>query len=172
MATLVKAVRAKRARAMLRVARLPAAKVEPPAAVTPQPAAPLCWSVIAVTTRDDAYVLRRGTLSLAPGLQAPARCGLHAAARLPTLRAQGAMLWTDEIVQPRERLRALERDDCWVRAWLQFARAPVEGGGRVFDLRFETLPRDNFTALPLGRAGCPANVTRWTPPRADLLAPR
>ena len=164
-------VLAQRARVQT-VALLPARERIVDVVRSPHPAAPLCWSVIAVTTRDDAYVLRRGTLSLAPGLQAPARCGLHAAARLPTLRAQGAMLWTDEIVQPRERLRALERDDCWVRAWLQFARAPVEGGGRVFDLRFETLPRDNFTALPLGRAGCPANVTRWTPPRADLLAPR
>jgi inner membrane protein len=139
---------------------------------SPQPAAPFCWSVIAITERDDAYVLRRGTLSLAPRLQDPGRCGLHATANLPTLRADGAMLWTDEVVQPIERLRALERDDCWVRAWLQFARAPVTDGRRVYDLRFETLPRHNFTEMPIGREGCPANVTRWTPPRADLLGPR
>jgi inner membrane protein len=139
---------------------------------SPQPAAPLCWSVIAITERDDAYVLRRGTLSLSPRIQDPARCGLHVTAGLPTVRAEGALLWTDEIVQPLGRLRALARDDCWVRAWLQFARAPVADGRRVFDLRFETLPRDNFTAMPIGRAGCPANVTGWTPPRADLLAPR
>jgi inner membrane protein len=164
-------VLAQRARVQT-VALLPARERIVDVVRSPQPAAPLCWSVIAVTTRDDAYVLRRGRCRSRPGLQEPARCGLHATARLPTLRAEGPMLWTDEIVQPRARLRALERDDCWVRAWLQFARAPVDGGGRVFDLRFETLPRDNFTALPLGRAGCPANVTRWTPPRADLLAPR
>ena len=139
---------------------------------SPHPAAPLCWSVIAITERDDAYVLRRGTLSLAPALQDPARCGLHATAKLPTLRADRGMLWTDEIAQPLARLRALERDDCWVRAWLQFARAPVADDRRVFDLRFETIPRDNFTAMPQGRAGCPAHVTGWTPPRADLLAPR
>jgi hypothetical protein len=139
---------------------------------TPQPGAPLCWTVIAITARDDAFVLRRGTMSLAPRVQDPARCGLHAFVGLPTLRAQGAMLWTDEIVQPLERLRTLERDDCWVRAWLQFARAPVADGRRVFDLRFEGLPGANFTEMAIGRAGCPANVTRWTPPRADLLAPR
>jgi inner membrane protein len=153
-------------------ARLPEAERVVDIVRSPQPAAPFCWSVIAVTERDDAYVLRRGTLSLAPALQDPARCGLHATAKLPTLRAEGSMLWTDEIVQPLSRLRALERDDCWVRAWLQFARAPVAGDGRVFDLRFEALPGDNFTAMSLGRAGCPAHVTRWTPPRADLLAPR
>lgn len=162
---------AERARAAT-AARLPPAERVVDVVRSPQPAAPLCWSVIAITERDDAYVLRRGTLSLAPRIQDPARCGLHATANLPTLRADGAMLWTDEIVQPLGRLRALERDDCWVRAWLQFARAPVADGRRVFDLRFETLPRHNFTDLPLGRAGCPANVTRWTPPRADLLAPR
>jgi inner membrane protein len=139
---------------------------------SPHPAAPLCWSVIAITERDDAYVLRRGTLSLAPAVQDPARCGLHATAKLPTVRADRGMLWTDEIAQPLARLRALHRDDCWVRAWLQFARAPVADDRRVFDLRFETLPRDNFTAMPLGRAGCPAHVTAWAPPRADLLAPR
>jgi inner membrane protein len=139
---------------------------------SPHPAAPLCWSVIAITERDDAYVLRRGTLSLAPAVQDPARCGLHATAKLPTVRADRGMLWTDEIAQPLARLRALHRDDCWVRAWLQFARAPVADDRRVFDLRFETLPRDNFTAMPLGRPGCPAHVTAWAPPRADLLAPR
>jgi inner membrane protein len=154
------------------VALLPAQERIVDVVRSPQPAAPLCWSVIAITARDDAYVLRRGTLSIAPRLQDPARCGLHATARLETLRVEGAMLWTDEIVQPLARLRTLERDDCWVRAWLQFARAPVADGRRVFDLRFETLPRDNFTAMPQGRAGCPAHVTRWTPPRADLLAPR
>jgi inner membrane protein len=139
---------------------------------SPQPAAPLCWSVIAITERDDVYVLRRGTLSLAPALQDPARCGLHRTAKLPTVRGDRGMLWTDEIAQPLDRLRALQRDDCWVRAWLQFARAPVVDDRRVFDLRFETLPRDNFTAMPQGRAGCPAHVTGWTPPRADLLVPR
>ena len=153
-------------------ARLPTTERMVDIVRSPHPASPLCWSVIAITEREDAYVLRRGTLSLAPAIQDPARCGLHATAQLPTLRADRGMLWTDEIVQPLARLRALEREDCWVRAWLQFARAPVADDRRVFDLRFETLPRDNFTAMPLGRAGCPANVTGWTPPRADLLAPR
>lgn len=139
---------------------------------SPHPAAPFCFAVIAVSGRGDDIVLRRGTLSLARALQDPARCGLHATAGLPTRRVQGSMLWTDEVVQPRERLRTLAREDCWVRAWLQFARAPVADERRVFDLRFETLPRDNFTSMELGRAGCPARVTDWTPPRADLLAPR
>jgi hypothetical protein len=57
-----------------------------------------------------------------------------------------------------------------VRAWLQFGRAPFFSGDEIRDLRFETGPRENFTAMPiLEGGGCPANVTSWGLPRSDLL---
>jgi hypothetical protein len=64
--------------------------------------------------------------------------------------------------------------DCWVRAWLQFARAPAVEGDEVADLRFGREGRGNFTTMrTAGGAtrGCPAYLTAWRPPRADLLSP-
>jgi hypothetical protein len=45
--------------------------------------------------------------------------------------------------------------------------------GMILDLRFQDGRRENFTAMKL-RAGpeaaaCPANMTHWAMPRADLL---
>ena len=70
-------------------------------------------------------------------------------------------------------VRARYRDDCWVRAWLQFGRAPLISDGSISDLRYGASPRGNFTTMilktPFEAAGCPANLTTWRPPRADLL---
>jgi hypothetical protein len=84
----------------------------------------------------------------------------------------GVIAWTEEIHQPLAQLRDLHDRDCWVRAWLQFGRAPVIRNGRILDLRFETGQRGNFTAMALARdpsSGCPAYVTPWALPRADVL---
>jgi hypothetical protein len=62
-----------------------------------------------------------------------------------------------------------------VRAWLQFGRAPMVRDDEILDLRFER-GGENFTAMrrrpPLEAATCPPHLTRWEPPRADLLEPR
>ena len=69
------------------------------------------------------------------------------------------------------RLRSLRQSDCWVRAWLQFARAPGIGDGSVTDLRFGGL--GNFTTMPLRpfaeASVCPPHLTPWAMPRADLV---
>jgi inner membrane protein len=157
-------------------------------ALTPDPAAPLCWTVIAIE-RDqaaDTFVTRRGTLSLRPAWQPPERCASHRLIGLkPTRRVgDGRLVWSDEIHQPLAALRDLAARDCWVAAWLQFGRAPVLRADRIFDLRFEG-PR-NFTTMMLRQppvltastaavtsaaatvSPCPANLTNWAMPRADL----
>jgi inner membrane protein len=160
-------------------------------ALTPDPAAPLCWTVIAIE-RDqetDTFVTRRGTLSLRPAWQSPERCASHRLMRLQSTRrvGDGRLLWSEEIRQPLAALRNLAARDCWGAAWLQFGRAPVLRADRIFDLRFEG-PRGNFTtmtlrqpsvitastsatpaaAAPATMAPCPANMTNWAMPRADL----
>jgi inner membrane protein len=144
---------------------------------TPNPASPLCWSVIAVEKNvlDGTFVLRRGTLSLAPTLQPATSCASFRFVGEPALNSKDAhqLVWTDEIRESLQRLRDLSVQDCWVMAWLQFGRAPVIRNGRLFDLRFENGAGTNFTTLTLttGRnAGrCPTRVTPWAMPRADLL---
>lgn len=166
--------------------------------LTPNPASPACWSVIAIELDDrkdarqedregdresglePSYVLRRGTLSLWPAVRRPETCASH---RLMDPRdigraGDGRIVWSDEIRQPLAHLRTLAGRDCWVAAWLQFGRAPVFADGRVYDLRFTSAVGGNFSAMTLrspgaadGAASCPANLTHWGMPRADLLQP-
>jgi inner membrane protein len=161
-------------------------------ALTPDPAMPLCWTVIAIERDREAgtVVTRRGTLSLRAAWQSPERCASHRLIGLrPTRRVgDGRLVWSEEIRQPLAALRDLAARDCWVAAWLQFGRAPMLRDDRIFDLRFEG-PRGNFTTMTLrqppvvapstapSRASdrndapaspCPANVTSWAMPRADL----
>jgi inner membrane protein len=142
--------------------------------LSPNPADPACWTVIAIEKdeRGGAFAHHRGTLSLAPRWRPPTACASHRfAGRSATRVAGGRLAWNDEVRQPLEALRALSERDCWARAWLQFGRAPALRDGEIVDLRFDNGPRDNFTAMPVDpdRAGCPARLTRWARPRADLL---
>ncbi len=143
--------------------------------LSPDPAVPVCWTVI-VLERDTAalqLVLRRGTLSLLPAFHPPASCVSHRFTAAESGRpSTGPTVWREEIHQPLAQLRDLNDRDCRVNAWLQFGRAPVIRDGQILDLRFETGRRGNFTAMSIGRdssANCPTYVTPWELPRADLL---
>jgi inner membrane protein len=145
--------------------------------LNPNPGAPLCWAVIAIQKDETAgdYALHRGTLSLWPAWQPAIGCPSHRLAGLATAPgATRALAWHEPVRRPLHPLRELARRDCWVRAWLQFGRAPALREQTIVDLRFETGARRNFTAMklpPLAQgAPCPANLTAWGTPRADLLA--
>jgi inner membrane protein len=145
--------------------------------LTPDPANPLCWSVIVVDRDDGAgeYGLHPGTLSVAPGWLPPTACASHRfGAPRPYRIVDGRLAVYGDIRQPLESLRALRDRDCAVKAWLQFGRAPRVVDGEIVDLRFDR-GRDNFTAMRLAAgpeaASCPPHLTRWEPPRSDLLAP-
>jgi inner membrane protein len=142
--------------------------------LTPNPASPLCWSVIALELRerDAEYVLWRGTLSLAPEWIPPAACASQrlAGARETRSLGDGRFVLRDTRTQSLTRLRRLAGGDCWVRAWLRFGRAPVVEDGSIYDLRFAERIGQNFSRMELApRRGCPSNVPNWGMPRADLL---
>ena len=141
--------------------------------LTSNPSSPLCWAVIAIELREteDEYVLWRGTLSLAPEWKAPTACASHQFEGLRDARIVGhrRLALRDTTHQPLQRLRTLAKENCWVRAWLRFGRAPVIDGGSIFDLRFSDRPGREFTNTRLAQQGCPANVPNWAMPRADLL---
>jgi inner membrane protein len=145
--------------------------------LSPDPAVPICWTVI-VLERNAAsgdLISRRGTLSMMPRLHPPSACVSRRF--MPgdngPLSSPGAIAWSDEFHDPVARLRLLYDRDCWVRAWLQFGRAPTLQDGRILDLRFDTGVRSNFSALRIpadpASAGCPAHVTAWGLPRRDVL---
>lgn len=143
--------------------------------LNPKPAAPLCWDALTVEKNEASgdYFLRRGTLALFDGWLPMRAC--DAASHNPTAigASRSRVVWSEPLRESLERLRALSRDDCWVRAWLQFGRAPSLGDQEIADFRFGGRGRSNFTAMqllpPATAKVCPPNLTDWGVPRADLL---
>ena len=140
--------------------------------VNPNPGWPVCWAVIAIAKDADDLMLRRGTLSLLPAWHPLDRCPSHRLEVMPPVPGGEPLAWAAELRQPVGELRDLSRSDCWVRAWLQFGRAPFIRDGTIADLRFESGARGNFTAMALPREdrGCPPAMTSWGMPRADVLS--
>ncbi|WP_036168199.1 metal-dependent hydrolase [Massilia sp. 9096] len=144
-------------------------------ALSAYPANPLCWSFVTVASgADDASVhLRRGLLSIAPGVDAVKACpaalagaaGPDATPRIAWQSAQSEALAT---------LRTLRQTNCHVDAWLRFARAPAltPADGTATDARWGPPGSYNFSTLSyadLASLPCPHAVPGWGYPRADLL---
>jgi inner membrane protein len=150
--------------------------------LTPMPANPLCWDIIAVVARGQDYGLRRGVLSLAPSLLSPYQCGdknLQApttAQLQPVVQPQArSLFWQDEWYAPRQTLISLVHDHCEAQILIRFARAPfVRDQPRlvVGDLRYDREPGAGFAEVVLESepTRCTSRVPPWGPPRADLLA--
>jgi inner membrane protein len=144
--------------------------------LTSNPSSPVCWSAIVVELDEShgEYVLWRGTASLVPRWKRPTECASHrfGGPREARTIENGGFALIDEIHQPLPHLRALARTDCWVRAWLQFGRAPVVARGEIFDLRFPQPAGRRFTYMAVAEEGraCPSNLPGWGMPRADLIS--
>jgi inner membrane protein len=147
-------------------------------ALSAYPANPLCWSFVTVA-RDGkngagSIHLRRGMLSIAPGLSPVSHCPARIAG--PALEdAPPQIAWQAEDRQALAALRALAASDCRVNAWMRFARAPSLADGVATDLRWGEPGSRNFSTLAYGQdAGkaCPQPVPNWGYPRADLLQDR
>jgi inner membrane protein len=124
--------------------------------LNPRPANPLCWSAL-LLSRDsaDSLVMQRGEVAIVG-------CGQRA-----------PVVWTSRQAQSLSQLRNLKRDDCRVRAWLQFGRAPIVSENLISDARFGGTSRGNFSAMelssPTSVSECPPHLTNWALPRADVL---
>jgi len=141
--------------------------------VNPNPGWPACWDVLTIERDPTSHelVFRRGTLSLAPDRVSPEECPSYRLENRGRPGTASPLLWHGETRQPIAALRDLASRDCWVRAWLQFGRAPFVRDGEVADLRFQSGVRRNFTAMDVvdGDRACPDALTHWVPPRADVL---
>jgi inner membrane protein len=127
--------------------------------LSPRPANPFCWTVITVAKNEPVgtYAFRRGSLTPVPRWQSASHCDE----------------WAEPDAQSLARLRDLARDDCWVRAWLRFGRAPYIEAGEIGDYRFGG--SGNFSSMRLlpkdQAATCPSHLPSWEMPRRDLLRP-
>lgn len=149
-------------------------------AMSPLPANPFCWTLLAVQTEGENYVVRRGVFALAPGVFDVARCpsmrGDNPSAPLaPVPVTSERVRYSGQFVTPLAQLRALARDHCVFRALLRFARVPyvVDRGGELWagDLRYDRSPELEFAELSTERqpARCPRFVPGWNPPRRELV---
>ena len=136
------------------------------------PTNPLCWTVISVSgSGGDDYRVRRGVLSLAPGLDPVTACPFMIHGEYLGGTADG-LAWAWEEEGSKARLRALREEDCRIDAWLRFARTPSLAGGRATDVRYAPRGERNFSTLDYGAktdGDCAWPLPKWGYPRADLL---
>lgn len=141
------------------------------AALTAYPANPLCWTYAAIEldpARDD-YHVRRGVLSLAPGLMPVTSCPTGLAGYLYVAPGVSIAMVSDDAAS-LSALRTRAATDCRLRAWLRFSRTPLLQGDIATDLRFSKGRTPNFSTIDLDAGkDCPAPVPPWGTPRADLL---
>ena len=145
--------------------------------LTPLPANPLCWSIIAVEmdSRSDSYRLSRGVVATLPQWMPVDLCPeLFASSlkakprRLAQLVNDSTIRWNDRFEMTLSHLEEL-KERCDVMGFLRFARAPFyeerEGQIVLGDLRFER-GASSFSRMILNERveKCPQRVPAWTPP--------
>lgn len=125
---------------------------------SPSPTNPICWAVIQleIDTDKKLYLAHSKTESLWPQMVPAESCPVFA---------------SDDKKYEMD-LGKLKNDierDCYLDAWLRFARAPVFEQGHALDIRFRG--ERNFTILVdagTNRA-CPDYIAKWGRPRQDLM---
>jgi inner membrane protein len=141
-------------------------------ALSAYPANPLCWSFVTVATdaAHGSYHLRRGQLSVAPGITPVASCPAGIAGRAAGDDAQ--LAWQGDVRDSLARLHDLQQNNCHFNAWMRFARAPAIDAVTATDARWSPPGSANFSTMgyaSLAATPCPRPVPDWAYPRADLL---
>jgi inner membrane protein len=141
-------------------------------ALSAYPANPLCWSfvTVALDAARGSYHLRRGLVSVAPGITQAASCPAPIAGRAGDGDAR--LAWQSEERDSLAHLRDLQARNCHFNAWMRFARAPSLGATTATDARWSPPGSANFSTIDyadLAPSPCPHPVPDWGYPRADLL---
>lgn len=150
-------------------------------AMSPLPANPLCWSLIAVHTETGRLYERRARFALLPALLAADRCpGRDASGEITAPLASvlmppsAALVYDGQFVAGLDELRELRAANCQMAALLRYARVPFwkrDADLVIGDLRYDREPGLGFAELsvPPVPARCPRFVPSWLPPRGDVL---
>ncbi len=143
-------------------------------AMSPFPTNPLCWNFISVESKEKAgtYQLREGIVSLAPTILPIAACPASLSKLPQQVTTQPDIAFVSNYQGSLNRLRTLSDQQCYFKAWLRFARAPLLKQDTAVDLRFGSVPTGNFTALSLGNTAeqhCSRFIPSWDFPRSDLM---
>lgn len=147
------------------------------ASMTSFPTNPLCWTFVTIESneRAGAYRLRRGVLSVAPGIVPAAECPDSVSERPSPDGGTPAIAFLLEEQGSLDALRRLKDENCHFEAWLRFARAPSLSDTKASDIRFGPDPRENFTTMnfaDFSNQECSRFIPRWGFPRSDLLSPQ
>jgi inner membrane protein len=143
--------------------------------LSPKAAQPFCWTAVSVERFDAAgeYVVRGGSLALFGGAGG-GNC-LPRDGRSFEIFNDATVGWDGAHHESLAGLRERARDDCYVRAWLQFGRVPELTDEVITDARYGNIGGGNFSEMPLRplseSRSCPDFHTNWTMPRADLVSP-
>jgi inner membrane protein len=140
------------------------------------PSNPFCWSFVSVESNEGAgmYRLRRGIVSLAPGMLPVSACPAGLSERDTQKEVTPALAFLYEQEGKLKTLRDLKSANCYFEAWMRFARAPSLNDRQASDLRFASSLRGNFSTIRLEdfkNRACPDYVPKWDFPRSDLLIP-
>lgn len=146
------------------------------AAMTSFPTNPLCWVFVSVESNEAAgsYRLRRGIVSLAPGVLPAAACPGRIWTGSEPIKTAPEIMFLAEEQGSLHLLRKLKDENCHFEAWLRFARTPAVSETTASDMRFSASPRGNFTTMAFAdfsNRACARFIPGWDFPRADLLTP-
>src|SRR5450830_1732698 len=101
-------------------------------ALTAFPANPLCWNYVRMERAGPAGQtrLRAGIISLAPGIMPVSTCPPALTPPLPAAAGPAEAAFETDTLDTAA-LAARAADDCYLRAWLRFARMPLLQGERA-----------------------------------------
>ena len=136
------------------------------------PANPLCWSFVTVAAdaARGSYHLRRGLVSVAPGITQATSCPAPIAGRAGGGDAR--LAWQSEERDSLAHLRDLQAHNCHFNAWMRFARAPSLDATTATDARWSPFGSANFSTIDYAGVAsrpCPDPMPDWGYPRGDLL---
>ena len=141
-------------------------------ALSAYPANPLCWSFVTVAAdaAHGSYHLRRGLVSVAPGITQATSCPAPIAGRAGGGDAR--LAWQSEERDSLAHLRDLQAHNCHFNAWMRFARAPSLDATTATDARWSPFGSANFSTIDYAGVAsrpCPDPMPDWGYPRGDLL---
>jgi inner membrane protein len=148
--------------------------------LTPMPANPVCWSVLAVQTESLRYVVRSATSSVLPFWFSSSECVFGterrgtAHSQLIAVAAEPKLRYLREFSVPLNQISELLNAHCRAAAFMRFSRVPFlteyPSIGRVMlDLRYDRTEALEFAEFSLADRNCPKWIPPWLPPRSELL---